>query len=98
MPNDSAVRPKSLLVIGDPHSRRAALLRDAAQLAGLSCQVISYLDLQERGAADWCQAAACGLLRIEAPGSDPETTRLILNAGAGEMEERRLVAITADEI
>lgn len=98
MPNESAARPNSLLVIGDPHSRRAALLRNAAQLVGLPCQVISYLDLQDRGATDWCQAAAGGLLRIEAPGSDPETTRLMLNAGTAEMERRRLVAIAGDEI
>jgi hypothetical protein len=97
MPNEPGRRSASLLVIGDPESRRMSHLLEAAAQAGLGSRAVSYADWLARRSdfepdqsEQWC--------RIEAPGSDPQTMRTILKRGEPAMEERRLVPVTADEI
>lgn len=96
MPSERG-RRESLLVIGDPQSRRMSQLLEAASQVGLDSRVVSFADwlADSRGNEPNEHGALC---RIEAPGSDPVTIRAILKRGEPAMEERRLVPVRADEI
>ncbi len=97
MPNDIDDRPRSLVVIGDPQSRRLIKLREAATQCDLDMSAISY---GESLRADfWHRCCDSNtLVRIESPGDHWETTRLLLQSGIEPMEQLRRVPLRASEL
>jgi len=86
-----------LLVVGDVRSRRTTLLAEAAARHDFDVIVISYADFLTRcHDRDWIRPGT--FVRIESPGDDKETTRLILKSGIVSMERMHRVPITATEI
>jgi hypothetical protein len=93
MPNDGADSRIRVLVVGDPDSRRVSLfLETARQTGSVEATVISYRELLT--ACSRVERPARGtIVRIESPGGNADTNRLILKAGIEPMIGRRRVPI-----
>ena len=74
-----------LVVIGNPGSRRTALLAEAARrFRGLSMELVPWVDLIA-GTADLRRIVKAGdVVRIDSPGKDAAAERALLRAGAGD--------------
>lgn len=96
MPNESFQPRSTLVVIGDPNSRRRPLLEQAAAACGCEFVAISLSDaLHERWPEQLRREA---IVRLESPGVDTEVTRLLLQAGAEPMRQLRRIPVDADVV
>jgi len=96
MPSDAPADTPPIVVLGNPGSRRvAAILEAAHRVTGREATVVSY--------PEWLTGEAPlpsmgSLVRIESPSECEATTRALLKAGIGPMEERRRQPISEAQI
>ncbi len=76
---------RRLVVVGNPGSRRTALLAEAvARFPGLSMELVAWVDLIA-GTADLRRVVRDGdVVRLDSPGKDAAAERALLRAGARE--------------
>ena len=74
-----------MVLLGNPHSRRTALLQSAvaARFPALSVALVSWADLICRRADLRDLVRRGDIVRIDSPGKDFEVERMLLRAGAG---------------